>query len=389
MAHAGPSLFVGARICYPFRTAVCMHGPRGRTVACMAGTPGQRRSRRLRQESRPRAPPRPVDPSTLRQPDPSEGPGLHVEEASDDEEDAVNQVSTSSAGGTAARRTGFRTGRAPPKQQPGEEGGPGTPPPTVLDPEVLDDVMSIDDPETLDPDYARRLNAERGKQGVQVDPEEVRRGSILLEIARAGEKVEDVISQYSAEIDVEMLEMLERRIELARDSPEENGALEGLTILHQRLQAEFHRQHSTPALRLLDDVMRLLTPDESGADGRGPQEREAAASARLAAAFSATAGPGSDLIDLARRLAKAEASASDYIAESLVDRAAFVAESQDVLSVAAAGQADLERAMAAADSAAPGEVSEAQRARLFEVHAERQAAMEKVRQAIQLALRGD
>lgn len=50
--------------------------------------------------------------------------------------------------------------------------------------------------------------------------------------------------------------------------------------------------------------MRLLTPDESGADGRGPQEREAAASARLAAAFSATAGPGSDLIDLARRLAK-------------------------------------------------------------------------------------
>lgn len=72
-----------------------------------------------------------------------------------------------------------------------------------------------------------------------------------------------------------------------------------------------------------------------------------------------------------------------------MDRAAFVAESQDVLSVAAAGQADLERAMAAADSAAPGEVSEAQRARLFEVHAERQAAMEKVRQAIQLALRGD
>ncbi|KFM22892.1 hypothetical protein F751_6401 [Auxenochlorella protothecoides] len=341
----------------------------------MAGTPGQRRSRRLRQESRPRAPPRPVDPSTLRQPDPSEGPGLHVEEASDDEEDAVNQVSTSSAGGTAARRTGFRTGRAPPKQQPGEEGGPGTPPPTVLDPEVLDDVMSIDDPETLDPDYARRLNAERGKQGVQVDPEEVRRGSILLEIARAGEKVEDVISQYSAEIDVEMLEV-SRFARVVLDA-------------HWMLQAEFHRQHSAPALRLLDDVMRLLTPDESGADGRGPQEREAAASARLAAAFSATAGPGSDLIDLARRLAKAEASASDYIAESLVDRAAFVAESQDVLSVAAAGQADLERAMAAADSAAPGEVSEAQRARLFEVHAERQAAMEKVRQAIQLALRGD
>lgn len=52
--------------------------------------------------------------------------------------------------------------------------------------------------------------------------------------------------------------------------------------------------------------MRLLTPDESGADGRGPKEREAAASARLAAAFSATAGPGSDLIDLARRLARCE-----------------------------------------------------------------------------------
>lgn len=100
----------------------------------------------------------------------------------------MNQVSTSSAGGTAARRTGFRTGRAPPKQQPGEEGGPGTPPPTVLDPEVLDDVMSIDDPETLDPDYARRLNAERGKQGVQVDPEEVRCGvgGWRLVMARAG-----------------------------------------------------------------------------------------------------------------------------------------------------------------------------------------------------------
>lgn len=45
------------------------------------------------------------------------------------------------------------------------------------------------------------------------------------------------------------LQMLERRIELARDSPEENGALEGLTILHQRqvLSLEETRQPAVPA----------------------------------------------------------------------------------------------------------------------------------------------
>lgn len=128
----------------------------------------------------------PTTPPTQQQPDPSEGPGLHIEEASDDEDDAMSQAPTSPASDTAARKTGFRAARAPMGQQPVKEAEAGTPPPTILDPEVLDDAMPIDDPETLDPDYARRLNAQHAKEGVQVDPEEVRYRSWAWLLVRVG-----------------------------------------------------------------------------------------------------------------------------------------------------------------------------------------------------------
>ncbi|KAK2079430.1 hypothetical protein QBZ16_003122 [Prototheca wickerhamii] len=111
-----------------------------------------------------------------------------------------------------------------------------------------------------------------------------------------------------------------------------------------RLRAEYERRHASPALRLLDEVMRLLTPDavEEESEQVSQEARVGRARARLNSAFEARA-PGEDLLSLARRLAKGTAATKlvDSVADSLIDRGAFLAEARDVLECAAEGQTDL------------------------------------------------
>lgn len=192
-----------------------------------------------------------------------------------------------------------------------------------------------------------------------------RRARILMKIASSGPEVENAIAEHGDDIDAEMLEMLERRLERARDDAAERASVEGLTALLQRqglqgvwapifycisvppsnhavgyanawhtcsnakapptsttqhrgqlsphkiqcgrLRAEYERRHASPALRLLDEVMRLLTPDavEEESEQVSQEARVGRARARLNSAFEARA-PGEDLLSLARRLAKGE-----------------------------------------------------------------------------------
>lgn len=55
-----------------------------------------------------------------------------------------------------------------------------------------------------------------------------------MKIARAGAQVERVIHEHGDDIDEEMLEMLERRLEQAKHDDEEQVAVEGLTALLHR-----------------------------------------------------------------------------------------------------------------------------------------------------------
>jgi hypothetical protein len=61
-----------------------------------------------------------------------------------------------------------------------------------------------------------------------------RRATILLEFIKAGQGIEDKIALYRDEIDGTMLQLLEKRMEVAAQLEKRPEVLQGLNLLHRR-----------------------------------------------------------------------------------------------------------------------------------------------------------
>ena len=79
-----------------------------------------------------------------------------------------------------------------------------------------------------------------------------------MKIAHSGAEVESAIAEHGDDIDAEMLEMLERRLERARDDTAERGSVEGLTALLQRQGLQGVWAPNLIALPCIQLTMRLV-----------------------------------------------------------------------------------------------------------------------------------
>jgi hypothetical protein len=112
-----------------------------------------------------------------------------------------------------------------------------------------------------------------------------------------------------------MLRLLARRIDTAKQLEQQPATIEGLSLLYQRLKAEYDRQRASPSMRLLDEVLTLLEP-EGGDQPPLPAALEAgkhAAVARLRAAFGEEGVPVADILGMAAQLATRKATAIHHL----------------------------------------------------------------------------
>ncbi|CAL8466775.1 g6311 [Coccomyxa elongata] len=85
-----------------------------------------------------------------------------------------------------------------------------------------------------------------------------RKTRVLLAIATAGEKVEEVMQEHAAELDFAAVRLMEKRIEAAYKSGESKAGIQGLLLLLKRIRLIAERNAASPAERLLDDCLRVL-----------------------------------------------------------------------------------------------------------------------------------
>eukprot|EP01023_Acetabularia_acetabulum_P021295 TRINITY_DN21150_c0_g1_i1.p2 TRINITY_DN21150_c0_g1~~TRINITY_DN21150_c0_g1_i1.p2 ORF type:complete len:232 (-),score=55.92 TRINITY_DN21150_c0_g1_i1:86-781(-) len=116
----------------------------------------------------------------------------------------------------------------------------------------------------------------------------------------AGSKIEDRISVYKKreEINAALLAVLFKRIQAAEAMKEEQDILNALVGLFRRLRAEFERNRSSPALRLLDDLLTIS--DEHGEDALASNE---AVKSRMQVAFSGQQG-NLGILEIAQKLSE-------------------------------------------------------------------------------------
>jgi hypothetical protein len=153
-----------------------------------------------------------------------------------------------------------------------------------------------------------------------------RKKEALFAMLQAGDAIESKIEEYLEDIDEEMLEILEQRIIHLENVGIDEPAMQGLLLLHRRLEVEIDRKNATPAMKLLDDIMSILAEadiininDGSNTDTTAsimtstPESRaaaEEAAAERLRVGFGKTTslldtfGPGDDVLTLAAKLAR-------------------------------------------------------------------------------------
>lgn len=85
-----------------------------------------------------------------------------------------------------------------------------------------------------------------------------------MEIATAGDEVDDVITANLHHVDATMLELLAKRMETAAQLPSQRGAVPGLNMLYARLATEVKQKRATPALKLLQKLLEAGSGEEGG-----------------------------------------------------------------------------------------------------------------------------
>ncbi|KAL4446212.1 hypothetical protein ABPG77_003019 [Micractinium sp. CCAP 211/92] len=201
----------------------------------------------------------------------------------------------------------------------------------------------------VEPDYILEQQGAQALGGVR--PQDVQQSEIsrqseaLLAIIQAGERVEEVIAERRADIDATTLQLLEGRIEAARQVEKRPDVVEGLQLLYRRLKAEVDRQAASPALCLLDELMGILDPGQADTvvQTSTEEERRQQAAARVRAAFSGGLAGGADVLSLAAQLVGGggERLADELVADP-VDPMVFMAEVTQLLGRVEQQQAQLE-----------------------------------------------
>lgn len=220
-------------------------------------------------------------------------------------------------------------------------------------------------PEVVGRDEEQAMREEEEEEEL---PEEemirARKSAILLEILESGGSVERVIEQYSDEIDHTMLELVEKRIQAARQLEQEEEVVQGLIALYRYLKAEHDRNVASPALRLLDTLLQIMLEEEVGESETYSDVSKATRQkvmARMQMAFDASLPLESDPLSLAHHLAQGKTRMIDDLLNETVKPLEFIQEVEVLLGRAMDQHAQLEKQVEGMESSEA--IREALRAR--------------------------
>lgn len=233
----------------------------------------------------------------------------------------------------APSATASTTASAPAAPSPTESTASSswTPPPTVMAEYV--DV----------PDSSSSANPQANTQEEE-DPEMAfqRRAALLVDLmSSSGAELEAKLVRAAPQVDEELIHMLHARYNTALRMGQDEQMLHHLAQLYSTLKYMYQRAQSTPAERLLDDVLEIL----SGAGGQpDPERRQAEAAARLHNAF--TGGMLElDIFEAAEALAGQNAGAAEALAVEQVEVDVFKGAAMELLSHAKKVQAETQAAV--------------------------------------------
>lgn len=243
----------------------------------------------------------------------------------------------------------------------------------------------IKDPQI--PDTIRTKEQEIGEEVEETEESAVsgmdamlaRKSAILMEIIESGTSVEQTIEKYSDEIDHVMLQLLEKRIQVARQLEQEDEVVQGLYVLYKYLKAEHDRNMASPALRLLDTLLRIIAYDPENDDDESLSSSPSMSSsfsysdvskakrqqvmARMQMAFDASFPLESDPLSLAHHLAQGKTRMIDDMLNETVNPSEFIHEVEGLLGHAMDQHALLEKQLKEEGLESSQNVREALRAR--------------------------
>lgn len=238
----------------------------------------------------------------------------------------------------------------------------------VRDDEDVSDAVYIPSRENeIVPEIVGRDEEEAIGEEEELPEEEMiraRKSAILLEILESGGSVERVIEQYSDEIDHTMLELVEKRIQAARQLEQEEEVVQGLIALYRYLKAEHDRNVASPALRLLDTLLQIMLEEEVGESETYSDVSKATRQkvmARMQMAFDASLPLESDPLSLAHHLAQGKTRMIDDLLNETVKPLEFIQEVEVLLGRAMDQHAQLEKQVEGMESSEA--IREALRAR--------------------------
>ncbi|KAK9813453.1 hypothetical protein WJX73_010347 [Symbiochloris irregularis] len=101
------------------------------------------------------------------------------------------------------------------------------------------------------------------------------KSALLLEILTSGRQVEQKLAQHASQVDAVMLRLLERRIDTAHKSKEEEKHIQGLQILYKRMKLLVDRSSANPVELLLDDLLtRMAQKDWTASEDQKQELKE-------------------------------------------------------------------------------------------------------------------
>lgn len=209
------------------------------------------------------------------------------------------------------------------------------------------------------------VEGEEEKDMSEEDMMVARKSAILMEIMESGVSVEQTIEKYSDEIDHVMLALVEKRIQAARQLEQQDEVVQGLIALYRYLKAEHDRNTASPALRLLDTLLQIMSEEEVGESESYSDVSKATRQkvmARMQMAFDASLPLESDPLSLAHHLAQGKTRIIDDMLNETVKPLEFIHEVEVLLGHAMEQHALLEKQVQGMESSSDT-IREALRAR--------------------------
>lgn len=259
------------------------------------------------------------------------------------------------------------------------DGSAGKQAPEVVEPDMIEGSSRRGPGGSSDTVEAEFKDVEEGKH---------RRARIILEIVNAGEELEEKINKYKEDIDEELLEMMYSRIKLSSEYGEKEEVVKSLVTLWRRLRSELERQKATPAMRLLDDALCMMTPGTGGK----LEDRIEMVTDRLESAFSGPQSIPVDIFGVAQALAGGEEPPEEFTQE-FVSQTDFIREVEALLVDAKQGQEQMleefqnmqAKVREVGETSEEGRVIQEEVGLLRKALKERELSMEEVEEILEIA----